>query len=241
MNSYILPITQITKDDAALVGAKAANLGEMHHLGLPIPPAFALTTQCFSDFLTFNRLSEQLRLLLSQTSPQNPEHLSATHRLIEHLFITAPFPGPLQTMLPSAYKSLSSAPLPSLFKNSPPLLAVRSSAVGEDSRVNSFAGQNETFLGVRGEVDLALAIKKCWASAPSPTAGHLVSTRKRSKLASSSKPSSIPMSPAWFSQLILSPGTRKQLSSKPSSASASFLSPAKSPPPTMKLVRNPAA
>ncbi|KKU90868.1 MAG: Phosphoenolpyruvate synthase [Microgenomates group bacterium GW2011_GWA1_48_10] len=168
MNSYILPITQITKDDAALVGAKAANLGEMHHLGLPIPPAFALTTQCFSDFLTFNRLSEQLRLLLSQTSPQNPEHLSATHRLIEHLFITAPFPGPLQTMLPSAYKSLSSAPLPSLFKNSPPLLAVRSSAVGEDSRVNSFAGQNETFLGVRGEVDLALAIKKCWASAFSP-------------------------------------------------------------------------
>ncbi|MBI4099606.1 PEP/pyruvate-binding domain-containing protein, partial [Candidatus Microgenomates bacterium] len=157
MDSYIRQISDIIKEDAPMVGAKAANLGEMYRLGLHIPPAFALSTQCFSDFLNVNHLSEQLRLLLSQTNPQNPERLSDIHRLIEHLFISAPLPAPLESPLHLAVKSLSA-----------PLFAVRSSAVGEDSLVSSFAGQNETFLGVQGQTNITLAIKKCWASAFSP-------------------------------------------------------------------------
>jgi pyruvate,water dikinase len=142
--------------DVPLVGGKNASLGEMiktlKRKGIKVPDGFATTAQAYWDFLEFNRLGEKLTELIGRMKKKK-NSLEKTGEMIRHLILGGHFPPKMADEMIVAYLRLSH-----------PDVAVRSSATAEDLPSASFAGQQETFLNVRGEKELLKACKKCFAS-----------------------------------------------------------------------------
>jgi pyruvate,water dikinase len=134
---YILPLTALTREMASSVGAKMANLGEMgNRLNLPVPPGFAITASAYKRFLEASGLEGELEKHLAQARIDDLESLEAISREIQTLVRQAPLPPDLEAALLEAGRAFQGRPL-----------AVRSSAVGEDTEF-SFAGQFATLLNV---------------------------------------------------------------------------------------------
>jgi pyruvate, water dikinase len=167
---YIIRFNEMNISDVSKVGGKNASLGEMlHHLsqkGVNIPEGFATTSDAYRFFLKSNRLENKIRSILDQYH-DNKLTLDETGRSIRQLFINSTFPIPLAESIRNAYSELSK-----LFNENgqtPPNnflidVAVRSSATAEDLPHASFAGQQETYLNIRGMESLIHACKKCYAS-----------------------------------------------------------------------------
>jgi len=145
----------IDKDDLPLVGGKGANLGEMVKEGFPVPPGFAVTVHAYDIFLKENNLEKELYALLKQTDVHNPDQLVSTSRSIRKKFVSSKIPNEVAQEIIKTYKKL--------FRGKR-LVAVRSSATAEDLPTASFAGQQETFLNIKGEANLLDSVRKCWAS-----------------------------------------------------------------------------
>ena len=139
-----------SEPDLALLGGKAANLDSLAAAGLPVPPAFCLTTRGYRRFLDYNGLAVECE----------PAELVAA-------FTTAPWPPEMQDAVLTSAEMLS---------RQQPLLAVRSSATVEDLASASFAGQGDSALGVRGDTELLAAIRRTWASMWSARATQYLST-----------------------------------------------------------------
>jgi pyruvate,water dikinase len=134
---FLLPLSALTRETASSVGAKMANLGEMgNRLNLPVPEGFAVTATAYKRFLEASGLEGELAKHLAQARIDDLESLEATSREIQTLVRQAPLPPDLEEALREAGKTLEGHPL-----------AVRSSAVGEDTEF-SFAGQFLTLLNV---------------------------------------------------------------------------------------------
>ncbi|MGA7562992.1 MAG: PEP/pyruvate-binding domain-containing protein [Desulfobaccales bacterium] len=134
---YILPLSALNRELAPAVGSKMANLGEIgNRIGLPVPQGFAITAMAYKRFLEEAQLSGELEAMLSQASVHDLESLEAISLQIQEQILRAPLPPDLEEALAQAVQGLPS-----------PWLAVRSSAVGEDSEF-SFAGQFATLLNV---------------------------------------------------------------------------------------------
>ena len=134
---YILPLAALNRELAPAVGSKMANLGEIgNRIGLPVPQGFAITAMAYKRFLEEAQLSGELEAMLSRASVHDLESLEAISLEIQELILRAPLPSDLEEALKQAVQGLPS-----------PWLAVRSSAVGEDSEF-SFAGQFATLLNV---------------------------------------------------------------------------------------------
>jgi pyruvate, water dikinase len=133
----ILPLAVLTREMAGAVGGKMANLGEIkNRLGLAVPEGFAITASAYKQFLETSGLAEELESRLAQAPIDDLESLEAVSQEMQTLVRQAPLPPELEQALREAAQSLPS-----------PWLAVRSSAVGEDSEF-SFAGQFATLLNV---------------------------------------------------------------------------------------------
>ena len=149
---YVLPLAELTRESAAGVGAKMANLGEMaNRLGLRVPEGFAVTAYAYKHFLEASGLEEELSSRLAQARIDDLESLQTVSREIQTLVRQAPLPPDLDTALQEAGKAFAGRPL-----------AVRSSAVGEDTEF-SFAGQFATLLNVDAK-DLSTHYKEIVAS-----------------------------------------------------------------------------
>ncbi len=148
---------EIDKDDIPLVGGKGANLGEMTQAGFPVPNGFAVTVEGYERFLEENQLHQYLIDVLKDTDVANPESLENASRKIQHKIVTCSMPDLVAHETIKAYKKLSGP-----FKKA--LVAVRSSATAEDLPGASFAGQQATFLNIKGEAHLMQSVKECWAS-----------------------------------------------------------------------------
>jgi pyruvate,water dikinase len=134
---YILPLQAITRESAPAVGAKMANLGEIRtHLGLPVPRGFAITAQAYQAFMEQEGLGATIDARLSRVNPQDLEDLESASREIQAMIRATPLPRDLEEIL-----RLTAEALPT------PRLALRSSAVGEDTDF-SFAGQFTTLLNI---------------------------------------------------------------------------------------------
>ncbi|MCL4502701.1 MAG: PEP/pyruvate-binding domain-containing protein, partial [Deltaproteobacteria bacterium] len=134
---FILPLSALSQDLAPAVGSKMANLGEIgNRVGLPVPQGFAITAAAYKFFLEEARLSGELEERLAQAPIHDLESLELESREIQDLIRRAPLPAELEQAVTQAAKSLPT-----------PWLAVRSSAVGEDTEF-SFAGQFATLLNV---------------------------------------------------------------------------------------------
>ena len=158
MNSaLVLPFSKISKGDVALVGGKSANLGEMTRAGFPVPPGFSLTSTAYQKVIDYNHLEDDIRRLLKGLDVHDSKKLQSTSKKVRSLILKADIPPELTKQIFSHYRKLGTS------KN-PALVAVRSSATAEDLPEASFAGQQESFLNIKGEANLIQAIRSAWAS-----------------------------------------------------------------------------
>ena len=157
---------KIDKDDIPIVGGKGANLGEMSKfLGDLVPNGFVVTAKAYFDFITYNELEKKIRKILEITNVHQPTELDAASKKIKKIIINGKInPGIGKEIAKNYFK------LGSFFGLKQALVAVRSSATAEDLPDASFAGQQETFLNIRGEANLVNYIRRCWASLFTPRA-----------------------------------------------------------------------
>ncbi|OGV91869.1 pyruvate, water dikinase [Microgenomates group bacterium RIFCSPLOWO2_01_FULL_46_13] len=158
--SFILWFKEVDKDDTSIVGGKGANLGEMLQAGFPVPNGFIVTAQAYFYVLDENKLRERIRYELGNVDVHDPQALTMASSRIKRLVNRARIPDDLANQIISYYDHLGG--------NS--LVAVRSSATAEDLPEASFAGQQETFLNIRGEANVVDAVRKAWASLFEPRA-----------------------------------------------------------------------
>lgn len=170
---------EVTKHDVGFVGGKGANLGEMTNSHLPIPYGFIITANAYFKFIKHSNLQPKIKEILSLINYENPEELRQASAHIQSLILKADIPKEITDEIILFYENLTSKEerylkedVSSLRKGvhklkhaySPPLVAVRSSATAEDLPNASFAGQQETYLNVKGESHLLVKVKECWAS-----------------------------------------------------------------------------
>lgn len=150
----ILWLAEIKKEDIPSVGGKGASLGEMTAVGLPVPPAFVVTAQAFRRYLVGAGVEEKLYSKLEGLDVDDAELLEKTANDVMNIIMETEMPKALGKEIIAAYKKMGDSEI----------VAVRSSATAEDLPDASFAGQQETYLNIKGENDLLESIHKCWAS-----------------------------------------------------------------------------
>ncbi|MFQ6061783.1 MAG: PEP/pyruvate-binding domain-containing protein, partial [Methanosarcinales archaeon] len=155
--SSVVWLEEVRNKDVPLVGGKGASLGEMINAGLPVPRGFAVTAQAFRRFLEETGIAEELFKSL-EIEVNNPEELKNASIKAKKLIMDAPIPEDIEKDIIDSYKELCKKEGEEVF------VAVRSSATAEDLPDASFAGQQETFLNVKGAKNVVDAVKKCWAS-----------------------------------------------------------------------------
>jgi len=151
----ILWLEEIRKEDIAAVGGKGASLGEMFAIGLPVPRAFVVTSQAFRRFLIKTGLEETLFKKLDSLNVDDNDALEKAASVAKKAVLGAKVPTPIIEAVKAAYRRMDESEL---------VVAVRSSATAEDLPDASFAGQQETYLNIKGEAALLEAVQKCWAS-----------------------------------------------------------------------------
>lgn len=159
----VIDFKDIDKDSLALVGGKGANLGEMTKAGFPVPNGFAVTVPAYDLFLKDNDISSKIYDILAVTDVDDPAQLENASKKLQKIINTSKFPDSVYKEVNKYYKKLSG-------RFSKALVAVRSSATAEDLPGMSFAGQQATFLNIKGEANLQVAIRECWASLFTPRA-----------------------------------------------------------------------
>ncbi len=160
MNSYVVKLDQLGMHDVETVGGKNASLGEMignlAGLGVDVPGGFATTAAAYRDFLASDGLDERIKDSLADLDVDDIAALSKAGAAIRNWIADAPLPQQLVTDVQAAWQEMSAG--------KDITVAVRSSATAEDLPDASFAGQQETFLNVRGLDHLLSAMHQVFAS-----------------------------------------------------------------------------
>jgi pyruvate,water dikinase len=159
----------VTADDVAVVGGKNASLGEMLRelapLGVEVPDGFATTAAAYRSFLRESKLEDRIRDTLSPGGTARMDDLVRRSDVLRSAILQAPLPGELARDIEASYLALSQRSGESATD-----VAVRSSATAEDLPDASFAGQQESFLNVRGASLVLDSVKRCFASLFTPRA-----------------------------------------------------------------------
>jgi pyruvate,water dikinase len=150
----ILWLNEIKKDDIVSVGGKGASLGEMYSVGLPVPNAFVVTAYAFRKFLIETGIEETLFNKLYNLDVEDPQQLETAAREAKEIVLSVGMPDDLKQEIARSYEEIGHDMV----------VAVRSSATAEDLPDASFAGQQETYLNIKGIDNLLEAVQKCWAS-----------------------------------------------------------------------------
>jgi len=158
---YVVWFDQLGMQDVERVGGKNASLGEMiSHLssaGVSVPGGFATTAAAYREFLAHDGLDQRIRQLLDELDVDDVQQLARTGEAIRQAIMEAPFPPALDRALEEAWQVLT--------RDHPDMaVAVRSSATAEDLPDASFAGQQETFLNIRGLDNVRTAVHQVFAS-----------------------------------------------------------------------------
>ncbi|EGQ8606439.1 phosphoenolpyruvate synthase [Vibrio parahaemolyticus] len=161
MQKNTLWFNGLSMDDVDKVGGKNASLGEMvsnlANVGVSVPNGFATTSYAFNQFLDHEGLDERIHQLLDELDVDDVEALRKTGATIRQWVLQAPFPADLEQEIRNNYEELIEG-------NTELSVAVRSSATAEDLPDASFAGQQETFLNVKGIDAVLEATKHVYAS-----------------------------------------------------------------------------
>jgi pyruvate,water dikinase len=159
--SYVLRFDEIGLSDLPEVGGKNASLGELTRAlvprGVRVPEGFALTAQAYRDFLASAGLAKPIEETLARLDPHDVESLRRAGLGIREAILGAPLPEAIQQAILAGYRRLGGG-------RDGLDVAVRSSATAEDLPEASFAGQQESYLNVRGPAALLEACRRCFAS-----------------------------------------------------------------------------
>jgi pyruvate,water dikinase len=150
----IIFLSDLRRNDIALAGGKAANLGELIAGGFPVPPGFCILTQAYWDYINYNHLQSTILSLIKTVDLNNPRSADSASQAIRTLFERSVPPLELSDDILEAYHTLGEVQP----------VAVRSSATAEDLPELSFAGQQDTFLNIIGEEQLLMAVRQAWSS-----------------------------------------------------------------------------
>jgi pyruvate,water dikinase len=154
---------EVDKNDIPLVGGKGANLGEMTQAGIRVPGGYNITIEGFDIFIEANNLHDKIQDFLKDLNEDDTAVLQQVSKNIRDLMEIQPIPEDLEKLIIDAYDKAIEG-----FTDA--FVAVRSSATAEDLPDASFAGQQETFLNVKGHDMLMDSVKKCWSSLFTPRA-----------------------------------------------------------------------
>ncbi|HDZ24629.1 MAG TPA: phosphoenolpyruvate synthase, partial [Desulfobacteraceae bacterium] len=163
---FILWFNEIGIDDVPLVGGKNASLGEMyqklHKAGIKVPNGFAITAYAYRYFLKYAGIEDEIKKILKGLDTHDMQNLMMKGRAVRDVIRHAEFPPDLTQAIYTSYDQLAGefdqAGMDTLD------VAIRSSATAEDLPDASFAGQQDTFLNVRGRRSVLDACRKCFAS-----------------------------------------------------------------------------
>ncbi len=160
---------EISKDSISIVGGKGANLGEMYNLEMPVPPGFIVNAEAYKEFIEVTNIKEKITEILSDLNVENNDELQNKANKVQKLIIATEIPDDIKEDIIDAYESMgisdeqaNAAEL--VKKGEDEFVAVRSSATAEDLPEASFAGQQATFLNIKGSEDVVKAVRACWAS-----------------------------------------------------------------------------
>ncbi|HEY0815370.1 MAG TPA: PEP/pyruvate-binding domain-containing protein [Pseudonocardia sp.] len=142
--SYVVQFAELGRGDVAVAGGKGANLGELTRAGLPVPPGFVLSTAAYRAFV--DAVGAEILALAAEPGGAGAGGIRA-------LITGREIPDAMASEITGAWTALGGGPV-----------AVRSSATAEDLEGASFAGQQDTYLNVRGAPALLHAVRDCWAS-----------------------------------------------------------------------------
>ncbi|WP_329405769.1 PEP-utilizing enzyme [Nocardia vinacea] len=152
VDSYILPLADPTAT-LEVAGGKGSSLARLAAAGLPVPPGFHVTTTAYRRFVTNDGLHDRILAAAARAVADRPETWAAAALEIAGLIATQTIPEAIAREIQTAYAQLGGV-----------AVAVRSSATAEDLPDMSFAGQQETYLNIRGVAAVLDAVKRCWAS-----------------------------------------------------------------------------
>ena len=167
--------SELSNKDIAVAGGKGASLAEMYNNKFPVPPGFIVTAQAYDYFIEKSGLRNTIMTILKETDVDDTHQLDLNAKKVRKLVEEASMPEDMKSEISEAYEILdidkkkfhnASGGALAILRNShePPFVAVRSSATTEDLADASFAGQQESFLNVKGSESLILYVKKCFAS-----------------------------------------------------------------------------
>jgi pyruvate, water dikinase len=156
----IAPFDRLPAEATAIAGGKGASLARLAGAGLPVPRGFVVCTAAFDAFLERRGARDVVRALIERLDVHDTTALNSVSDQVRGIIVGTPLPEELHAVIREAYEGLGPQ-IP---------VAVRSSAVGEDGEAASFAGQQETFLNVRGNDAVARDVRECWASYFAPRA-----------------------------------------------------------------------
>jgi pyruvate,water dikinase len=163
MSEFIKFFNEVNIKDVGEVGGKNASLGEMYQnlkkSGVKVPNGFATTASAYDHFMESAGVKEKIRKALKGLDTSNVNDLYKRGARVRKIIMAASIPDDFEKEIKKAYKELSRQ-----YKVRDLLVAVRSSATAEDLPDASFAGQQETFLNIRGEKEVVASIKRCIAS-----------------------------------------------------------------------------
>lgn len=152
----------LSKEDVAIAGGKCSSLGELiqqlRPQGIHVPDGFAVTADAYRHFITSASLDDTVRNTIERYR-QGEIGLAACGSTLRDAIAGAPMPDDLAAQIRHAYRVLGGR-----YQDEDPDVAVRSSATAEDLPDASFAGQQDTYLNIRGEHDLLDAVRRCFAS-----------------------------------------------------------------------------
>ena len=158
--AFLLWFDQLERKDVAIAGGKSSSLGELtSHVDVPVPYGFATTACAYRYFFEKTGLYEKIKTLIAGLDVDNSAQLREVCAKVRQALMDEEMPQDLQDLIAQAYKELGEK-----VGQADPFVAVRSSATAEDLPDASFAGQQDTYLNVKGAETIVAKVKECYAS-----------------------------------------------------------------------------
>lgn len=165
---FVKWFSELNRDSVSVAGGKGANLGEIYNAKIPVPPGFVVTAQAYDYFIEKAGIKKEMKKILDEINYNNTKQLDDVTKKIREMIVDSEFPEEMRREIVHAYEKLGSddTRIDEIKKriSESIFVAVRSSATAEDLADASFAGQQETYLNIKGNDSLIDAIKKCFAS-----------------------------------------------------------------------------
>jgi len=171
---FIKWFSELNKNSGNIAGGKGANLAEIYNLGVQVPPGFVVTAQAYDYFIKKSGIENKIKELFENIEYENTKNLDEISIKIREMIINSNMPIEMEKEILESYENLGYENLDNSNKvmaqdllkkiSEPIFVAVRSSATTEDLAEASFAGQQDSYLNVKGNRELIKHIKKCFAS-----------------------------------------------------------------------------